>query len=79
MQYRNFGSSDLVTSAIGFGGWPMGKGQYGDFDESEVVRAVHAAIDRGTTLFDTAAAYGWGAARNCLVTPFGGSETRSCW
>jgi aryl-alcohol dehydrogenase-like predicted oxidoreductase len=66
MQYRNFGKSDLVTSAIGFGGWPMGKGHYGSFEEDEVIRAVHAAIDNGITLFDTAAVYGWGEGEKLL-------------
>ena len=60
MQYRNFGKSDLVTSVVGFGGWPMGRGHYGSFDEEEVTRSIHAAIDSGITLFDTAAVYGWG-------------------
>jgi aryl-alcohol dehydrogenase-like predicted oxidoreductase len=71
MQYRKFGNSDLVTSAIGFGGWPMGRGQYGSFDEDEVVRAVHAAIDCGITLFDTAAGYGWGAGEELLGKALG--------
>ena len=47
MQYRNFGKSDLVTSAIGFGTWPMGRGMFGAFDEDEIARAVDLSIDRG--------------------------------
>lgn len=66
MKHRNFGNSDLETSVIGFGGWPMGRGHYGAFDENEVVRAIHAAIDNGITLFDTAAVYGWGAGEKLL-------------
>ncbi|MCH7800897.1 MAG: aldo/keto reductase [Chloroflexi bacterium] len=66
MEYRNFGDSDLKTSVIGFGGWPMGKGHYGSFDEDEVVRAIHSAIDNGITLFDTAAVYGWGEGEKLL-------------
>jgi aryl-alcohol dehydrogenase-like predicted oxidoreductase len=66
MIYRNFGNSDLKTSVIGFGGWPMGRGHYGSFDEGEVVRAIHAAIDAGVTLFDTAAVYGWGEGEKLL-------------
>lgn len=66
MQYRKFGNSDLETSVIGFGGWPMGKGHYGSFDEDEIIRAVHAAIDMGITLFDTAAVYGWGEGEKLL-------------
>ena len=66
MQYRNFGKSDLVTSAIGFGGWPMGRGHYGSFDDDEVVDSVHWAIDHGVTLFDTAAIYGSGEGEKLL-------------
>ena len=47
MEYKTFGKSELETSAIGFGGWPMGRGQYGPFDEKEMFRAVDTAIDAG--------------------------------
>ncbi len=76
MQYRNFGNSDLKTSVIGFGGWPMGRGHYGSFDEDEVVRAVHAAIDNGITLFDTAAVYGWGEGEKLLGRALKGKRDR---
>jgi len=66
MRYREFGNSGLKTSVIGFGGWPMGKGHYGSFDEDEVVYAIHKSIDLGVTLFDTAAVYGWGEGEKLL-------------
>ena len=66
MRYKKFGTSDLETSVVGFGGWPMGRGHYGSFDDNEVVRAVHASIDMGVTLFDTAAVYGWGEGEKLL-------------
>jgi len=66
MKYRNLGNSDLVTSVIGFGGWPMGRDHYGSFDEDEVIRAVHSAIDLGVTLFDTAPSYGKGEGEKLL-------------
>ena len=44
----------------------MGRGHYGSFDEGEVVRSIHAAIDAGVTLFDTAAVYGWGEGEKLL-------------
>lgn len=66
MRYKTFGNSDLETSVVGFGGWPMGRGHYGSFDEQEVIRAIHASIDMGVTLFDTAAVYGWGEGEKLL-------------
>ena len=76
MHYRNFGTSDLVTSAIGFGGWPMGRGHYGSFDDDEVVRAVHLAVDLGVTLFDTAAGYGEGEGEKLLGRALEGRRDR---
>ncbi len=66
MRYKKFGNSDLETSVVGFGGWPMGRGHYGSFDDDEVVRAIHRSIDLGVTLFDTAAVYGWGEGEKLL-------------
>ena len=66
MRYRKFGDSDLETSVVGFGGWPMGRGHYGSFDEQQVIQAIHKSIDLGVTLFDTAAVYGWGEGEKLL-------------
>ena len=60
MRRRTFGDSGLVSSVIGYGGWPMGRGQYGDFDDDEAIAAARRSYDKGVTLFDTAAIYGWG-------------------
>jgi aryl-alcohol dehydrogenase-like predicted oxidoreductase len=58
MEQRRFGDSDLVCSALGFGTWELSTTQYGEIDVEEASKAVHAAIDRGITLFDTAEVYG---------------------
>ena len=66
MRKRMFGNSGLETSVIGYGGWPMGRGMYGDFDDDEAIRAARASYDEGVTLFDTAAGYGWGYGENLM-------------
>ena len=76
MQYRKFGSSDLETSVIGFGGWPMGRGHYGAFDDQEMVQAVDSAIDHGITLFDTAAVYGWGEGEKLMGNALKGKRDK---
>ena len=58
MEQRKFGSTDLQSSAVGFGTWEMGTTQYGDIDIKQAVRAVEMAVDHGITLFDTAEVYG---------------------
>lgn len=60
MRNRMFGNSGLETSVIGYGGWPMGRGMYGDFDDDEAIAAARTSYENGVTLFDTAAVYGWG-------------------
>tara|TARA_B100000427_G_C15454932_1_gene571353 strand:+ start:104 stop:1105 length:1002 start_codon:yes stop_codon:yes gene_type:complete len=60
MRKRKFGNSDLETSVIGYGGWPMGRGQYGNFDDDSAIQAAKLSYEHGISLFDTAAIYGWG-------------------
>jgi aryl-alcohol dehydrogenase-like predicted oxidoreductase len=65
---RVLGRSGIVVSALGTGcwaiggPWTMGGGQagWGEVDDDESVRALHAAIAGGVTFFDTAANYGAG-------------------
>lgn len=62
---RTLGSSDLAVSAVGIGCNNFGrKGSATEF-QAGVEAVIHAAIDAGVTLFDTADLYGSG---------FGGSE-----
>ena len=76
MQYKKFGNSDLETSVIGFGGWPMGSGHYGSFDEQQVIRAIHRSMELGVTLFDTAAIYGWGEGEKLLGRAIAGRRDK---
>ncbi len=66
MRNRMFGNSGLETSVVGYGGWPMGRGMYGDFDDDEAIAAALTSYENGVTLFDTAAVYGWGYGENLM-------------
>src|SRR2546421_11501277 len=57
MRCRPLGRTGLEVSILGFGASPLG-GVFGEIDESEAVRAVHAAIDLGVNLFDVSPYYG---------------------
>lgn len=50
----------IPVSRIGLGTWAMGGFQWGGTDDDRSVRTIHAAIDRGINLIDTAPAYGFG-------------------
>lgn len=57
MRYRPLGEGGPLVSAVGLGCMGMG-GTYGTVNRTEATKAVHAAIDAGVTLIDTAECYG---------------------
>ncbi len=59
MQTRSLSADGPLVSEIGFGGWAIGGG-WGPQQESQSIASLHAAIDHGVTLIDTAAGYGEG-------------------
>jgi aryl-alcohol dehydrogenase-like predicted oxidoreductase len=64
METRQLGNSDLRLSAIGFGAWAIGGGDWqfswGPQDDNDSIAAIHKAIDLGINWIDTAAVYGLG-------------------
>lgn len=56
---------DAEVSVIGYGSWGV-SGQWSHHDDDEGVRAIHAAMDGGVNLFDTAPIYGFGHAEEVL-------------
>jgi len=50
----------IPASRVGLGTWAMGGFQWGGTDDDESVRTIHAALDLGINLIDTAPAYGFG-------------------
>jgi aryl-alcohol dehydrogenase-like predicted oxidoreductase len=61
---------------LGMGCWPIGGPMfsgdqplgYANADDAQSIRTIHAALDAGITLFDTAAAYGAGHAERLLAS-----------
>ncbi len=64
MRMRSFGQTGLEVSEYGLGTWAMGGGVYGVADDSESIRTIHRARDRGLNLLDTAPMYGIGDRRD---------------
>ncbi|MGC2831633.1 MAG: aldo/keto reductase [Candidatus Acidiferrum sp.] len=58
MQKRKLGKSNLEVSAIGLGCMGMSFSYGPPKDKKEMTSLLHAAVDRGITLFDTAEVYG---------------------
>jgi aryl-alcohol dehydrogenase-like predicted oxidoreductase len=66
MQYRRLGRTDMTVSAISFGAWAIG-GAWGDVDDEESLRALHAAVDMGVNFIDTADVYGDGRSERLVA------------
>lgn len=66
--HRPLGRSDLSAGPIGLGGWAIGgyftlggkPDGWGEVDDAQSIRAIHAGLDMGASLIDTADAYGTG-------------------
>ncbi|MFZ4772179.1 MAG: aldo/keto reductase [Ferruginibacter sp.] len=74
MNYRKFGSTDLLVSEIGFGAWAIGGGAmigktaigWGNSNDDESKKAIHFSLDAGINFFDTADIYGLGHSERLL-------------
>lgn len=58
MRLRQFGTTDMHVSEVGFGAWAIGGGSYGAVDKSESLRALAKAEELGCNFVDTALVYG---------------------
>ncbi|MCI0709585.1 MAG: aldo/keto reductase [Chloroflexi bacterium] len=71
---RNIPGIGMPISAVGMGCWAIGgpfqyldvQAGWGEVDDNESIRAIHAALDNGINLFDTAANYGTGHSETVL-------------
>jgi len=81
---RILGRSGIEVSALGMGCWAIGgpffAGEtpqgWGEVDDAESTRAIHAALDHGITFFDTANVYGAGHSERVLGAALGSKRSR---
>jgi aryl-alcohol dehydrogenase-like predicted oxidoreductase len=60
MHSRILGASGIEAGVVGFGAWAVGGWAWGGVEEREAIAAIHAAIEAGSNLVDTAPMYGYG-------------------
>ncbi len=76
MLTRTIGRSDIEASAVGLGTWAIGGWMWGGTDEKASIAAIHASIDEGITLIDTAPAYGQGLAEEIVGKAIAGRRDK---
>ncbi len=64
IETKTLGNSDMELTAIGFGAWAVGGGEYAfgwwSQEDAESIAAIQKVIDMGVNWIDTAAIYGLG-------------------
>jgi aryl-alcohol dehydrogenase-like predicted oxidoreductase len=67
VEYRSLGKSGIEVSTVAMGCWAIaGDWVWGDQEEQESIATVHAALDLGVNLLDTAEGYGEGTSEIVL-------------
>lgn len=76
-EIRTIGKSGVAASAVGLGTWAIGGWMWGGTDEKESISAIHASLDAGVTLIDTAPAYGLGRAEEIVGKALSGRRSQA--
>jgi aryl-alcohol dehydrogenase-like predicted oxidoreductase len=76
MRYRPLGAANIQASAVGLGTWAIGGWMWGGQDDDDSIKAIHAAIDEGINLIDTAPMYGYGHSETVVGRAIAGKRDR---
>lgn len=78
MKYRELGKSGIKGSVVALGTWVAGGGAvWGENpDDEESIRTIHAALDKGINLIDTAPVYGFGRSERIVGLAIKGRRDR---
>ncbi|MFO7761086.1 MAG: aldo/keto reductase [Thermodesulfobacteriota bacterium] len=77
MQYTKIFGIDKEVSRVALGTWAIGGWMWGGTDEDLSVRTIHAALDKGINVIDTAPVYGFGRSEKIVgkaLKEYGGRE-----
>ncbi len=69
--------TQLKVSRVALGTWAMGGWMWGGTDERESVATIHAALDQGINLIDTAPVYGFGVSEEIVGAALKGQRSRA--
>jgi myo-inositol catabolism protein IolS len=72
MQYRPLGNAGLTVSEVGMGTWELGGREWGEVDESDAIRLLRYAFEKGITFYDASDQYGGGRVERLLGQAFAG-------
>jgi aryl-alcohol dehydrogenase-like predicted oxidoreductase len=78
METINIDGLAMPASRVALGTWAMGGWMWGGSDDATAIRTIHAALDSGINLIDTAPVYGFGRSEELVGKALsGGSRQRA--
>src|ERR1700726_3664031 len=66
MEFVDIPGTSIRASRVALGTWAIGGWMWGGSNESDAINAIHAALDRGINLIDTAPVYGFGVSEEIV-------------
>ncbi|MGM0451868.1 MAG: aldo/keto reductase [Thermodesulfobacteriota bacterium] len=77
MEYTNIPGLEMQVTRVALGTWAIGGWMWGGTDEGESIKTIHAALESGINIIDTAPVYGFGVSEEIVgkaVDQFGGRD-----
>jgi aryl-alcohol dehydrogenase-like predicted oxidoreductase len=76
MEFTPISGTEFTASRIALGTWAVGGTMWGGSEEQESIRTIHAALDRGINLIDTAPVYGFGRSEEIVGKALAQNDSR---
>jgi aryl-alcohol dehydrogenase-like predicted oxidoreductase len=77
MELTDIPGTSLKVSRVALGTWAIGGWMWGGTDEAESVSTIHAALEHGINIIDTAPAYGFGRSEEIVGKAIDEAHLRS--
>src|SRR5271168_3046397 len=76
-EFVSIPETQLKVSRVALGTWAMGGWMWGGTDQDESVATIHAALEQGINLIDTAPVYGFGVSEEIVGAALEGIRNRA--
>jgi aryl-alcohol dehydrogenase-like predicted oxidoreductase len=77
IEFVGIPATSLKVSRIGLGTWAMGGWMWGGSDQKDSIATIHAALDQGINLIDTAPVYGFGVSEEIVGEALAGTRSEA--
>jgi aryl-alcohol dehydrogenase-like predicted oxidoreductase len=76
-EFVDIPDTHLIVSRVALGTWAMGGWMWGGSDQRDSIATIHAALNQGINLIDTAPVYGFGVSEEIVGAALDGVRTQA--